>query len=207
MVNYERGKIYKIICNETGKIYVGSTTESILARRLAGHKNKYKNQYLKGNIYYTTSFEIIKNGNYYIELICNCPCNSKDELHTMEGKYIREMDCVNKCIAGRTDKQYRIDNSEKIKESKKQYRANNSEKIKESKKQYRANNSEKIKESNKQYRANNSEKIKQYREKYAKDNSEKLKQKYNCECGGKYSIKHKSEHLKTIKHQKYLESI
>ena len=35
------GKIYKLICNVTGLVYYGSTTES-LKQRLSEHKNKYK---------------------------------------------------------------------------------------------------------------------------------------------------------------------
>ena len=31
--------------------------------------------------------------------------------------------------------------------------------------------------------------------------------KTNCECGGKYTYKHKSRHLKSLKHQMYLQFI
>ena len=53
MVNYQLGKIYKIVCNKTGLIYVGSTCEPTLARRLVKHKADY-NQYLKENRNYVT---------------------------------------------------------------------------------------------------------------------------------------------------------
>ena len=152
--NYERAKIYKIVCNITGKVYVGATTEPTLARRLVGHKNHY-NRYLKGKTRYITSIEILKNENYYIELICNIPCNTKDELNAIEGKYIRELNCVNKFIPDRTKKEYRNVNADKIK-------------------------------------------------KYREDNSDKRKQKINCECGGKFTHQHKSDHLKTKKHQQFL---
>jgi len=99
---YQDGKIYKIICRETGKIYVGSTIKS-LKRRLSCHKSSY-NSYLNDKYHYITSFEILKNGNYFIELICNASCTSKDELNSVEGEYIRELKCVNRCIAGRTNK-------------------------------------------------------------------------------------------------------
>jgi predicted GIY-YIG superfamily endonuclease len=42
MNKYQQGKIYKIVCNETGDIYIGSTIEPTLARRLAKHVAKYK---------------------------------------------------------------------------------------------------------------------------------------------------------------------
>ena len=36
--------------------------------------------------------------------------------------------------------------------------------------------------------------------------SDKRKQKFNCECGGKYTHSHKSQHLKTKKHLEFIES-
>ena len=40
MVNYQLGKVYKIVGN--GKIYVGSTCERLLCQRLSGHNRSYK---------------------------------------------------------------------------------------------------------------------------------------------------------------------
>ena len=37
MPDYKLGKIYKIECQITGEVYVGSTCEPTLARRLANH--------------------------------------------------------------------------------------------------------------------------------------------------------------------------
>ena len=42
MVNYQQGKIYKIVCNMTGMVYVGSTCEQRLSQRLARHVLNYK---------------------------------------------------------------------------------------------------------------------------------------------------------------------
>ena len=137
---FQEGKIYKIVCNITGKIYVGSTTKP-LEKRLSGHKAHY-NLYLKNKYHYVSSFEIFQNGNYYIELICNTSCTSRDELRANEGKYIRELKSINKNIAGRTSKEY-----------KKIYRIKNLDTIKEQQKKYRADNAEK----NKQYKNNKCE--------------------------------------------------
>ena len=104
----------------SGKIYVGSTTKT-LERRLSGHQSHY-NLYLKNKYHYITSFEIFKNGNYFIELICNAVCTSKKELNAIEGVYIRDLECVNRFIPGRTKKEqqkkYRADNAEKNKQYK-----------------------------------------------------------------------------------------
>ena len=75
-------------------------------QRLTKHVNDYK-QHLKCKREYTTPFKIIENGDYYIELIEQKECSNKNELNKIEGKYIREIDCVNKKIQGRTPKQYR----------------------------------------------------------------------------------------------------
>jgi DNA mismatch repair ATPase MutS len=122
MIDYQQGKIYKIECNVTGKVYIGSTCEPILARRLAGHITNYR-CYLNGKSRYLTSYEILQNRNYDIVLIESYPCNSKDELHSRERYYTNNINCVNKVKAqGMT-------NELGEKEYKKQYRENNKDMI------------------------------------------------------------------------------
>jgi len=112
MVNYENSKIYQIVCYTTGKVYIGSTCEPTLARRLTKHRNDYK-RFMKGTYNYVYSFEVIKENNYKIELIKYFSCETKEQLSAEEGKYIRNMDCVNKQVAGRTSKEWRQDNKGK----------------------------------------------------------------------------------------------
>ena len=64
-----------------------------------------------------------------IELIKNYPCSCLDELRREEGKHIRAMDCVNRYVAGRTQKEWYEDNKEQIKEYHKEYYKDNKEKI------------------------------------------------------------------------------
>ena len=78
MVDYSNGEIYRIVCNSTGKVYIGSTTQS-LSKRLSSHRLDYK-KCLNGKYQFITSFEIIKENNYEIILIENVPCNNKQEL-------------------------------------------------------------------------------------------------------------------------------
>ena len=59
MVNYQDGNIYKIVCNITGKGYIGSTTMKYLSSRLGDHVKAYKKQKTS-----FTSFEILKNGSF-----------------------------------------------------------------------------------------------------------------------------------------------
>jgi hypothetical protein len=94
MVNYQQGKIYKIVCNITGKVYVGSTCLKFLCQRLANHVALY-NLYLKGKKNYMASYDIIEKGNYEIFLLESCPCETKDELLMRERHYIENMECIN----------------------------------------------------------------------------------------------------------------
>jgi hypothetical protein len=190
---YQNGKIYVIRSPSTDKIYIGSTIEKYLSNRLGGHNAHYK-RYLTGKHHNITSFKIIKLGDAYIELLELFPCNNKLELCKREGELIRQHknNCVNRIIEGRSKKEYRQDNKEKIKEQQKQYQQDNKEKIKEKNKQHYENNKEIIKEQKKQYQ---------------QDNKEKIKEKYICECGIASTIGHKSRHNKSIKHQDYLKSI
>ena len=68
MSSYENGRIYKLVSQQTDKIYIGSTKDK-LCKRIAGHKYKYKkwlNDNTKG---FLTSFEIVKFDDCKIELL------------------------------------------------------------------------------------------------------------------------------------------
>ena len=106
MVNYNDGKIYKIIDNTNDNIYIGSTTQR-LSKRLYEHKRDAK-CYFRNGKNYITSFDIIKNNNYQIILIENVICDTKEQLLKRERFYIENTKCINKCIPGRTDKEYRV---------------------------------------------------------------------------------------------------
>ena len=101
MEKYQRGKIYAIICRKTGRRYVGSTCEPTLAKRLAQHVVDFK-KWEKGIGGRFTSFDIIKDGDYFIVLLESYPCNSKDELRMCEQKHIDSCECVNKVKAFRS---------------------------------------------------------------------------------------------------------
>jgi hypothetical protein len=146
---YQFGKIYKIICNKTGLIYIGCTCKQ-LSQRLANHKNTYK-QYLKNNKNYITSYKVIENEDCSIILLENYPCENKEQLNARERFYIETIECVNKNIPIRTNNEYL--------EYQKQYYDNNKDMILEQKKQYYYNNKDIILEQNKQYYDNNKDMI------------------------------------------------
>ena len=153
MVNYEKGKIYKIVCNKTGNIYIGSTCEK-LSNRLAHHRRTYK-YYLNSHQMYSTSFEILKYDDYSIILIEEINCKTKEQLLARERFYIDSIECVNKIKPTRTNKEWREDNKDKIKQRKQE----KAEIIKEQMKQYRQTHKEKIRQYNKQYKNLNKDKI------------------------------------------------
>ena len=128
-MDYKNGKIYAIRSYQTEDIYIGSTTQT-LTKRLSKHKASFK-MWKNDTHHYTSSYDIIKYGDAYIELIELFPCNSKMELGRREGELIRSMDCVNKRIEGRTKQEYYQDNKEYHKKWVGEYYENNKEKIKE----------------------------------------------------------------------------
>jgi post-segregation antitoxin (ccd killing protein) len=174
-MNYNNGKIYSIRSHQTDDVYVGSTTQP-LSKRLSKHRqefNRWKNE--NKNKKYYSSFEILKYDDAYIELIEAYPCNSKEELEKREGEIIRATEnCVNKNIAGRTQKQYRADNKEIIAERMKQYREDNKEALAEQMKQYRDDNKETIAVQTKQYRADNKEIIAEKSKQYYENNNDAI---------------------------------
>ena len=111
MVNYQLGKIYKIVDNTNSNVYIGSTCEPTLAKRLAKHVGNFRS-WSKGKSNFMSSFNIIQNGNYDIVLIENSICNNKDELLARERYYVETIKCINKNIPNRTVKEYREANKE-----------------------------------------------------------------------------------------------
>ena len=193
MKDYGKGKIYKIVCNKTNLIYIGSTREPTLARRLAKHVSSYKS-YLKTleRKKYMTSYKIIENNDYDIVLIEDFPCNTKDQLHRRERFYIESIKCVNKIVPTRTHKEY-------ANEYQKSYYHNNKDIIKEKARLYHEKNKEHIKDRQKENYEKNKDNISSH-------NRDKFKIKYTCQCGSTYASFRKAIHEKTSKHQVYLQS-
>ena len=107
MPNYENSKIYKIVDNKNKECYIGSTTKS-LAERIAHHRYAYKNG--MGSLKSFEMFDKYGLENCKINLLMNYPCVNRKDLEKKEGEFIRNMECINKNIAGRTKKQYYKEN-------------------------------------------------------------------------------------------------
>jgi len=203
---YENGKIYKIVDNTNGDIYIGSTIQT-LKKRLHAHKTSFR-LYNENKINSTTnSHFILLNGDYKIELLEKYPCNSKKKLEIKEREYIENNVCINKCIPTRTSKEYYRDNLEKIKK----YREENKEKAKLYKKEHYLKNKIEHNKRTKQYRIDNREQILQKEKQFREENKEKLKQrsqsKITCECGQIVNYGHYARHKKSQKHINYINSL
>jgi hypothetical protein len=167
-IDYTKSKIYKIVCNETGETYYGSTVQT-LSQRLAKHRHKTNN---------VSSKQIIQRGNYDIILCEECPCENKEQLHAIERKWIEGNECVNKFIPGRTKKQWYVDNRVEKLLKQKQYNEAHKEEIIQYKKQYYQANKEEIllkqQQYKKQYYQENKEQILLKKQQYYEANKTKL---------------------------------
>ena len=206
MNRYEKGQIYKILDVGYNKCYIGSTCET-LSRRFERHRSKYKR-----NVADTRAvllFDEFGIENCKIERVEKYPCNSKEELLQREGYYIQNTECVNRCIAGRTAKEYYEQNKEDIKAKNLQHYHDNREAKRAQQKQYYDNNADALNAHKKQYRQENKEMMAERDKIRYERNKEKIleqrRQQYLCECGSYYTRSHKSRHLKTQKHQAYLQ--
>ena len=108
MVNYSKSKIYKIepiVDHDVNDVYYGATTKHYLSSRWGNHTVDYR---ANKEIQTTVKLLFDKYGitNCHIVLVELYPCNSKDELSSKEGEYIRNNPCVNKQISGRTKQEY-----------------------------------------------------------------------------------------------------
>jgi hypothetical protein len=194
--NYSRGKIYKIVCRKTDKQYIGSTTEPTLARRLAGHRCDIK-RWKNGEFAFVSSFSVMEENDYYIELVELVPCSSKDELLVRERFHIQNNECVNKCVPLRTHKEWCEENRKQINEKAKEYYEENREVINEHTKIKYHEVPVEIRQ------IINHEKYEKNKEQIAERN----KEKYDCPCGSTLRKSDKSRHEKSIKHQNYLKEI
>lgn len=154
------GFIYIIRSHQTDDVYYGSTTQ-MLCKRMASHRGNYK-LWLNGKYGCNSSFDILKYDDAYIELVEEIEFSNKQELIAREGHHIRENNCVNKNIAGRTPKEWVEDNKEHHIKYQKLYAETHKDIKKIKDKEYRDSNKEKRKLQNKQYYEENREKISEY---------------------------------------------
>jgi hypothetical protein len=175
MPNYQDGKIYTIRCRtDNTLIYVGSTTTT-LPRRIAEHR------YASVSNNNRKLYQSVNNDweNWYIELYEVFPCENKQELNKREGEIIREIGTLNCEIAGRTNKEWKQENPDKLKLNAQRYHQNHREERLEVSRQYNINNNEARKEYKKKYREEHKAEISAKRIEYYKEVQSKDKEYIN----------------------------
>jgi hypothetical protein len=129
MPDYSLCKVYKIISNQTDKVYIGSTCQKYLSSRLAQHKKDYK-KYLNDNKHYVSSFKILKYDDCKIVLIQSYTyCKNNMEKIMFEQDWIDCYDCVNGRKAYTSLEQKKEYNNEYNKINKEQIRERTSQKV------------------------------------------------------------------------------
>ena len=133
--DFSKCAVYRIDCDVTGKIYIGSTAQQ-LHHRWADHK-KASLRPKNANIKLYKSFADHGLDHHHIELVESLSVENRSQLTAREGHWIRQFDTyktgLNGCIAGRTMAEYK--KTEEYKESQKKYNQT-SEKYKEYQKTY-----------------------------------------------------------------------
>jgi hypothetical protein len=176
---YNHGKIYRIVSEQTNDVYIGSTCNS-LSRRIYQHKYHYK-QWLNKERPQLSSFEIVQYDDCQIILIEDVCCENKNQLFARERFFIESMNCCNRSIPNRTQKEYREDNREKFYIYKKEWRSNNREQINQKNREYEQKNKEII--------------------------AKRKSVKYTCNCGSITQIGSKSKHERTTKHILFIQNL
>ena len=185
MPNFQNGKIYAIRSHQTAQVYVGSTTQP-LSVRFGAHR-------LPSNK--LSSLAIMRFPDAYIELIENYPCADKNELNRREGEFIRSMDCVNKCIPGRTPAEYRATHMEERKQRKREWYTEHKEEANQQSREWHATHREESNARRKEWRAAHKEEEKQYRANHKKT--------CVCMCGATYNSGKTSNRLRHYKSQRH----
>ena len=230
---YKNGKIYQIVCNITGEVYIGST-KAYLTDRMSKHLNE-------NNMHDCVSKRIIDRGDYTPSLIENYPCRNKSELLWRERYHTETMKCINinrPIITEEERKQLKHDSYErnKIKNAplalarerlpenrakQKAYRDEHKEQKRITDKQYRENNAEAVKITKAKWQQDNKEAISAQRKVYRENNAEAIKLKKaaeyqklkaqgfittTCGCGGTHNNRggSKTRHEATKKHLKWV---
>ena len=141
MPDYSKGKIYKIVSDDTDVIYVGSTTHKYLKSYFSNnHRCKYR-YWLEGKESYKYSFELMKLPHNEIFQLQPYPCNSRHELEAKEREWMEKLrkdgvTVINKNVPGRTAAEWRQDNPDYHKE----YQQDNPDKHRNYQKKYRDKN-------------------------------------------------------------------
>jgi len=226
------GKVYKIVCNITKEVYIGSTGTK-MSDRMTAHRSDARRAVYGG----CKSMDIINRGNYDVVILEEFPYQDDTHKRWRERHYYDTIENVNKCPPIRTEEEkrqlniercrargqkkrqdpehvkrekertakYREENVEYLAEQAKNYRINNAEQVRVTKANHYQANKEKVKNDVEKYRQNNAEKVAAgCRRRYEKAKSEGKHDSIPCGCGGSYTLSYKKCHETTTKHTNWV---
>ena len=211
-----KGIVYQIYLESNPYInYVGSTIKT-LEIRWRQHKAKsviYNKTKIKGNPIICQYFDEFGIDNFKIRLIKEYDIVDIKHIRAYEQLWLNKLKPINviknlfltKHLIRGYSKIYYENNREQFRERSKTYSENNREHLIEYRKNYIENHREQIKESTKAYYKNNREHLIEYQKTY-RENHREL---YTCPCSPNKQItqSNKLRHEKSLKHQKYLQSL
>lgn len=204
MVDYSKGKIYKLIGG--GKFYIGSTC-GLLTVRKSKHKSMCKTNPDR-RVY--NHMREVNWDEVDIILIEEFSCSSKIQLHKRERYWIEELKPqLNFSVPTRTYEEYYQDNKERILQTCKIYRENNKEKCKLKVKEcYLAKRDEYLAKMKIRYNNNKEHYLAKQKDYYNRVGREKQKAQKSkvilCSCGINYTFGHRSRHFKSKRHVSHL---
>ena len=212
-INYDETCIYKLISKDPDitETYIGHTTNMI--KRKQGHK--YSCNDINGDRYHLNVYEYIRaNGgwdNFNMILLERFSCKDQYEASAKEQEYITKLhSTLNSRSASRTDKEYREQNRDTIREKANLFYEKNKEILNKQKRNNRQQNKVLVNEKDKQYYELNKVVITKNQKIYYEQNkdeiSEKRKETIVCECGSVCRKDSISRHIKTKYHQQFIES-
>ena len=192
-IDYSKTIIYKIVCNDLNitECYVGKTTN--FSKRKANHKACFN----KGSLFKV--YELIRNNggwdNWSMVMIGEYNCKNNLEASKLEREWYEKLNTLlNTQYPSRTNKEYNVDNGEKMRIIKKQYRQG-----------------DKYKEQKKKYYDNHLDSLKDYKKAYYEVKKEEIAQLNavicQCECGCSYTHSNKARHMKSAKHQAFINNL
>jgi hypothetical protein len=208
-MDFKKAYIYEIYTNCCNDRWIGSSTQPIeeILPRLWGNHEIYK----CNKQHYCSAYEILKQEHYDVKKVFDAPCNNRKELYKLKNEYIKNTKCINLIRVKKPSNSYYQLNKEKINKKVREYRKNNPQEMKEKDRKNYQKYKEKIKKQKREYYKNNKELVRQRAKQWSLNNPDKIekyklkkKEKFNCPCGGVYMKKHKSGHLKSNIHFKYI---
>lgn len=221
-MDYSRTIIYKIVCNNLliQDFYVGHTTD--FTNRKRSHKCYCNNEASKS--YNLRIYQFIRDHgnweNWSMIEIEKFPCNDLNEAKARERYWIETLhSTLNYTIPLRTQKEWREEHTEELKEKRKDwyennkdykkqvdkdYYENNKEIIHKKQKEYNEIHKEEIRENNKIYRETHKAECAKMNKEWREKNAEYIKEKVKCECGCIVSRDTMRKHIKTDKHKNFL---